>query len=96
MTDARFLELGGMTLERRFGGVDIIPKWGGPGIHLEQADIVDIVAFLTPAPSDELQEALARLRWVVPGRHYGNRMIEDVQTVLQHFGMTNAHGGTHD
>lgn len=39
----------------------------------------------------ELRKALMRLRWVVPGRHYGNQIIADVAVVLAHFGMRNAH-----
>lgn len=43
--------------------------------------------------SPEVWEALGRLTWVVPGRDYGPQLLADVQTVLQLFGMTNAHGG---
>jgi hypothetical protein len=44
-------------------------------------------------PGSELDAALARLAYVVPGRHYGTALIEDVETVLNHFGRTNAHDG---
>jgi hypothetical protein len=43
---------------------------------------------------DELTEALGRLRWVVPGRDYSPQLIADVETVLRHFGMANAHALT--
>lgn len=45
-----------------------------------------------PAIGMQLEAALQRLRWVVPGRDYDNQLIEDVVVVLHHFGIRNAHG----
>lgn len=67
-----------------------LPLRGRDGQETELVEwdyVVEPAVEAAPALEPELAEALARLRWVVPGRNYGPTLIADVSTVLRHFGL---------
>lgn len=62
MTDHEKLELGGMTLSRHNGGIDI--KQGDSNVHLEAADLPEIVYWIVNGvPQPKVVHVVGPIIW---------------------------------